>query len=188
MDNRLKITPTPLAGVMVVETLLHVDERGHFYRAFCQQELAPILDGERIEQINLSHTVTAGTLRGMHFQRHPHSELKLIRCMKGRIWDVAVDLRGDSPTFLQWYAIELNKDNRCMLAVPKGCAHGFQTLEADCGILYLHTARYNPESEGGIRFDDPLVSIQWPLPPAYLSERDRSYPLLESHKHARMIV
>jgi dTDP-4-dehydrorhamnose 3,5-epimerase len=171
----MKIIQTNIPGVLVVEAVSYHDERGIFYRAFCRHELALIIGERRIEQINLSRTVSVGAIRGIHFQRTPHAEMKLIRCVKGRVWDVAVDLRKDSVSYLQWLALELSAENCNMLVIPEGCAHGFQVLESDSELLYLHTAEYSPESEGGIRFDDPLFSISWPLPVTDISNRDMSY-------------
>lgn len=176
----MKTLSTTILGVWIVETAPYRDKRGYFYRAFCQHELAPIIGDCRIEQINLSHTSSVGAIRGMHFQRAPHAEIKLIRCIKGRVWDVVVDLRKESATYLQWLAVELSTENRNMFVIPEGCAHGFQVLEPESELLYLHTAAYSPESESGVRFDDPLVSIRWPLPITDISARDLSYPLLHS--------
>jgi dTDP-4-dehydrorhamnose 3,5-epimerase len=176
----MKIVSTPISGVSLVETTPYRDERGHFYRAFCHRELAPIIGNHQVEQINISRTDAVGAIRGMHFQRKPHTEMKLIRCIKGKIWDVAVDLRKGSDTYLQWYAMELSAKDCTMFVVPEGCAHGFQVLEPESELLYLHTANYSAESEGGVRFDDPLVSIRWPLPVSDVSDRDKSHPFLQS--------
>ncbi len=176
----MKIISTFIAGVALVKTVSHNDARGHFYRAFCQNELASILGNRKIEQINVSHTASVGTVRGMHFQRAPHAEMKLIRCLQGKIWDVVVDLRRKSDTFMKWHAAELSPEAFNMLVIPEGCAHGFQVLKPESELLYLHTAGYSPEAEGGIRFDDPLVSISWPLPVSDISARDMSFPFLQS--------
>ena len=175
----MNLAPTPLPGVMVVTSRPHTDPRGSFARLFCERELAGVLDGRRIVQINHSHTAAVGALRGLHFQRAPHAEMKLVRCLSGRVWDVAVDLRADSPTFLQWHAEELTPDNQRMLLIPEGCAHGFQVLAPNSELLYLHTACYTPEAEGGVRHDDPALGIRWPLPIMDLSPRDRSHPLID---------
>ena len=126
-------------------------------------------------QINHSRTAAVGTVRGMHFQNPPHAEMKLVRCLKGRVWDVAVDLRAGSPTFLRWHAEVLAADNARMLVVPEGCAHGFQVLEPESELLYLHTANYAPEAEGGVFCEDPRLGIAWPLPVEGLSRRDLSF-------------
>jgi dTDP-4-dehydrorhamnose 3,5-epimerase len=172
----MNILPTALPGVLVVETTPSADHRGAFARLYCEQELAAAVGGRRIVQINHSLTRAAGALRGLHYQRPPHAEMKLVRCLKGRVFDVAVDLRAGSPTFLQWHGEELTPGNARMLAIPEGCAHGFQALEADSELLYLHTAFYSREAEGGAAHDDPRLGIAWPLPVAELSERDRGHP------------
>jgi dTDP-4-dehydrorhamnose 3,5-epimerase len=148
-------------------------------RLFCEQELAELIKPRRIVQINHSRTSAIGALRGLHFQYPPHAEVKLVRCLKGRVWDVAVDLRRHSPTFLQWHAEELTSTNAYMMVIPEGFAHGFQALEPDSELLYLHTAFYEPKAEGSLRYDDPCLNIPWPLPPIDLSARDRSHPFLE---------
>lgn len=174
--SKITIQSTPIADVHVVETLPMRDHRGSFARQFCARELNEILGERRIVQINQSRTAEAGTVRGLHYQYSPHAEMKMVRCLKGRVWDVAVDLRADSPTFLKWHAEELAPGSSRMMVIPEGCAHGFQTLETDTELLYLHTAFYKPEAEGGIRFDDPQLGIEWPLPVRGLSERDRHHP------------
>lgn len=174
----MKIIYTPIQGVCIVETNPFRDERGSFYRAFCDRELDSLLQGETIRQVNVSRTEAVGAIRGMHFQYPPHAEIKLIRCLKGRVWDVAVDLRQDSSTFLKWYQVELSADNAYMMVIPQGCAHGFQVLEAGSELLYLHTAYYEPKAEGGIRYSDPKINIPWPLKATDVSPRDASHPLL----------
>lgn len=174
----MKVTLSPIHGVLVVETTSHIDHRGVFTRLYCERELASIIGSRVIVQINHSRTASVGAVRGMHFQRSPHAEMKLVRCLKGRVWDVAVDLRADSPTYLKWYAEELTPQNTRMLVIPEGCAHGFQILEPNSELLYLHTAFYNPESEGGIHYGDPRLAITWPLPVTDISLRDKSYHLI----------
>lgn len=174
----LTLHETPLAGLMVVETTPVGDARGSFARLFCARELEPLGLPAPIAQINHSFTATRGTVRGLHFQRPPRAEAKLIRCLKGRVLDVAVDLRKGSPTFLKWHAVELTQENRKAFYLPQGFAHGFQTLTPDCELLYLHTEFYSPEHEGGLRHDDPVLAIAWPLPVAELSARDRAHPLV----------
>jgi len=175
----MNLRTTPIKGVMVAETSRFTDERGAFARLFCEHDLAPALDGRHIVQVNHSLTRKTGTVRGMHFQHAPHAEMKMVRCLKGRVWDVAVDLRKDSPSFLNWHAVELSAMNDLMMIIPEGCAHGFQVLEAESELLYLHTAFYVPESEGGVRHDDPALSISWPLDVTDLSERDQAHPLID---------
>ena len=176
MDQKLKLSPTAIQGVLVAETQLIADHRGAFARVFCENDLAATLNGRRILQANLSSTAGVGAVRGMHYQLAPHAEMKLVRCIKGRVWDVAVDLRSGSPTFLKWHAEELTPKNSRMLIIPEGCAHGFQVLEAESELLYLHTAAYAPEAEGGVRHDATILSISWPLPVTDLSDRDRNHP------------
>ena len=144
-------------------------------RLYCEQELGSILGGRRVVQINHSRTATIGAVRGMHYQRPPHAEMKLVRCIRGRVWDVAVDLRRGSPTFLESHGLELTPENGRMLVVPEGCAHGFQALAADSELLYLHTAFFSPEAEGGVSCIDPRLGIDWPLAPVDLSARDRAF-------------
>lgn len=176
----LSIAATPLLGLVHVTSHPHEDARGSFARLFCEQELSAVLGGRRIVQINHSRTRTRGAIRGLHFQRAPHAEMKLVRCLKGRVWDVAVDLRAGSSTFLRWHATELAGTDWRMVVIPQGCAHGFQVLEPESELLYLHTAAYTPAAEAGVRHDDPRLAIRWPLPATDVSERDRSHPLLDS--------
>jgi dTDP-4-dehydrorhamnose 3,5-epimerase len=176
MGGRMRIRDTRLAGVQVVETDAHGDARGAFARLFCARELAPLLGDAGIVQVNQSRTALPGSVRGLHFQRAPQAEIKFVRCLKGRVWDVAVDLRAGSPTFLQWHAEELSEANARMLVVPQGCAHGFQVLEPDSELLYLHTAYYDAAAEGGVSCTDPRLAIAWPLPIVGLSPRDASHP------------
>ncbi|AFC44313.1 dTDP-4-dehydrorhamnose 3,5-epimerase [Mycobacterium intracellulare MOTT-02] len=176
----MKILDTPLAGVKIAQSVPHRDARGAFTRLFCAEELQPVLGQRQIVQINHSRTSSVGAVRGMHFQHPPHAEMKMIRCLRGRVVDVAVDLRAGSATFLQWHAVELTQDDAQMLVIPEGFAHGFQVLEPHSELLYLHTAFYNPASEGGLRHDDPRLAITWPLPPQDLSPRDLSHPLLSA--------
>jgi dTDP-4-dehydrorhamnose 3,5-epimerase len=176
----MNILDTPVADLKVVQSLPHHDDRGAFIRLFCAQELQPLLGHRQIAQINHSRTRQVGAVRGMHFQFPPHAEMKMVRCLRGRVWDVAVDLRAGSPTFLQWHAQELVQNDAQMLVIPEGFAHGFQVLEPESELLYLHTAYYHPPSEGGLRYDDPGLAIGWPLPPHDLSARDLSHPLLSA--------
>lgn len=176
----MNILDTPLADLKIVQSSPHRDARGAFLRLFCAQELQSLLGQRQVAQINHSRTRRVGAVRGLHFQYPPHAEMKLIRCLRGRVWDVAVDLRAASPTFLHWHAEELIHDDARMLVIPEGFAHGFQVLEPDSELLYLHTAFYQPSSEGGLRYDDPLLAIAWPLPTQDLSSRDQSHPLLNA--------
>jgi dTDP-4-dehydrorhamnose 3,5-epimerase len=167
---------TPLAGLIEIQTHPLVDDRGSFVRLFCDDEFAAIRPGLHFTQSNLSRTARRGTLRGMHFQRPPRAEAKLIRCIRGRVLDVAVDVRVGSATWLQWHAIELAEDNERMVFIPEGFAHGFQALSDDAQLLYMHTASWAPGVEGQLRYDDPMVGIAWPLHPTLVSDRDMAAP------------
>jgi dTDP-4-dehydrorhamnose 3,5-epimerase len=174
----MKITRTTIEGVVVAENTTFTDHRGMFTRLFCASDLASIMGSRHIVQINKSRTATVGAARGLHYQRAPHAEMKFVICLKGKIWDVALDLRAGSESLLQWHAEELSACNGRMLIIPEGCAHGFQVIEADSEILYLHTAPYDPASEGGVQLSDPLLNIPWPLPMRDLSQRDRAHSFL----------
>ncbi len=180
MSARLELTPTPIAGLMSVQRKLIGDARGFLDRIFCETELTPALKGDRIAAVNRTLTAKRGTIRGMHFQFPPHCEDKLVSCLRGEVFDVAVDLRAGSPTFLAWHAEILSAGNHHSLLIPKGCAHGFQALTDDCELLYLHTAGYHPESEGGLDALDPRLGIQWPLPVTDRSARDQSHRPLDA--------
>jgi dTDP-4-dehydrorhamnose 3,5-epimerase len=171
---------TQIAGAFIVDTEPKSDHRGKLARTYCKAEFATI--GFQSEFVQMNHTVTyaAGTIRGMHFQTSPHTEQKLIRCIRGKVFDVAVDLRKNSKTFLEWISVELSDTNGVMLLIPEGCAHGFQALEDNSELLYCHTGYYTPEVEGGLRADDPKIAIHWPLPIIDRSDRDKSFPLLEA--------
>ncbi len=172
---------TDIPGVCVVRSAVFQDNRGAFSRLFCARELQDILGQRTIAQINHSTTHNVGAVRGLHYQRAPHAEMKIVRCLKGRVFDVAVDLRQGSATFLKWTALELTPESGHALVIPEGCAHGFQVLEADSQLLYLHTAFYTPESEGAVRFDDPEINVAWPMAPTDLSVRDQSHCYLEKN-------
>lgn len=174
----MKLVATPIADLMVAETARISDHRGAFARLFCEKDLVDALGNRHIVQINHSRTSQIGAVRGMHYQHAPQAEMKLVRCLKGRVWDVAVDLRKNSPTYLRWHAVELSEQNELMMVIPEGFAHGFQVLEADSELLYLHTAVYAPELEGGVCHDDPKLKIDWPLEVTDISARDKSHPLI----------
>lgn len=176
--SRFAIADLPPVGLKCITRQRLGDERGFLARLFCADDLAPAGWKKPIMQINHTATAKRGTLRGMHYQRPPHAEMKLVSCIRGEVFDVAVDLRADSPTFLQWHAETLSAENGRALLIPEGFAHGFQTLSDDCEMLYLHTAAYAPEAEAGLRVEDPRLGIAWPLPVAEMSARDRSHPLL----------
>jgi dTDP-4-dehydrorhamnose 3,5-epimerase len=166
---------TPV-GAVVIEAEPVEDERGFFARSFCAREFAARGIDARVAQCNVSFNRERGTLRGLHFQHPPHAEAKLVRCTRGAVYDVALDLRSDSPTFLDHFAVELSAANRMMLFVPAGLAHGFQTLEPDTEVFYQMSAPYVPEAADGVRWNDPAFAIEWPLAVSAISERDRTYP------------
>lgn len=172
-------SPTALAGSFVIDLKAFSDDRGWFARYYCKDEFRQI--GHDAEWVQMNHSFSAkkGTVRGMHFQWAPHREIKLVRCIAGAVFDVIVDLRKNSPTFLQWFGTELSAENKRSLYIPEGFAHGFQCLEDDCELLYHHSAFYQPGAEAGIRYDDPAIGIGWPLPVTVISERDSSHPLLD---------
>jgi dTDP-4-dehydrorhamnose 3,5-epimerase len=174
----MKITPLDLAGAFCIEPEPISDHRGSFARVFCQRDLHPVLGGRHIVQINHSTTRGVGMLRGMHFQYPPCAEDKLVRCVCGAMFDVMVDLRRGSPTFLRWYGETLRADNMKMLFIPAGFAHGFQALTNECETTYCVTEYYRPEYEGIVRADDPRISIGWPLEISGRSSKDAAAPLL----------
>lgn len=174
----MRFVPLPIAGAFEVRHDLRSDPRGRFKRQYCEQEFAVAGLETRWVQVNHSVTLGKGSLRGMHFQRQPAAEAKLVSCPVGRAYDVAVDLRTGSPTFLKWAAVEI--DEATSIYIPKGCAHGFQALSDEIHLIYQHSAPYSPESEGGVRFDDPAIGIEWPLPLGTISDRDRSFPLIDA--------
>jgi dTDP-4-dehydrorhamnose 3,5-epimerase len=167
---------TPLAGAYLIRQTRIVDHRGFFARAFCQQEFAAHGLTSSMVQLNVGFSHEAGTLRGMHYQERPHSEAKLMRCTSGAIFDVIVDLRLDSPTRGRWFGTELSAENGLLLYAPEGFAHGYQTLVADAEMYYLASAFYVHSSARGVRYDDPVFGIRWPLPVSAISEADRGWP------------
>ena len=174
----MRFAPTPLGGAYVIELERIEDERGFFARSFCQEEFRKQGLKPAIAQCNVSWNRRRGTLRGLHYQAAPHEEAKVVRCSRGAIWDVIVDLREGSPTRWHWHALELNADNRLAFYVPEGFAHGFQTLADDSEVLYQMSESYHPDLARGLRWDDPKLGIRWPQPDPILSPRDRSYALL----------
>jgi dTDP-4-dehydrorhamnose 3,5-epimerase len=171
---------TKLSGVVEIELDLHRDERGFFARSWCQKEFETEGLNSKTVQCNVSFNEKKGTLRGMHFQAAPSPEAKLVRCTQGVIHDVAIDLRAESPTYKQWIGVDLSGENRRMLYIPEGCAHGFLTLEDKTEILYQMSEFYCPELARGFRWDDPAFQIKWPATVEVISERDRTYPDFES--------
>lgn len=176
----MKIAPLPLKDSYLILPDTFKDNRGRFARIFCKKELSTIGIEKEIVQINHSLTVKKGTLRGMHFQYPPKAEIKMVRCLRGSVFDVIVDLREGSSGFLCWHGEILSAENMKMMYVPEGFAHGFQTIEENCELLYLHTEFYSPASEGAIRFDDPIIGIEWPLDVTDISEKDKKYALLKN--------
>jgi dTDP-4-dehydrorhamnose 3,5-epimerase len=170
---------TSLPGVLLIEVERGLDERGFFARSYCEREFAAHGITARFPQCNVSSNNHAYTLRGMHYQAAPYGEIKLVRCTAGAIWDVVVDLRPGSPTRLRWYGVELSAEARNQLYIPAGCAHGFLTLCDATEVFYQMGTFYVAEAARGFRWDDPLVGIRWPAPPALISQRDRTYPDLD---------
>lgn len=173
----MRFESTPLPGVHVVQVEPIADHRGFFARAWSVDEFRAQAINTEFVDANLAHNPQAGTLRGMHFQRAPHEETKLVRCTRGRLYDVAVDLRPGSRTRGQWFGIELSADEANMLVIPEGCAHGYLTLEQNTDLLYHTTHRYAPSSATGVRYDDPSFGIDWPRGVVVVSEQDRGWPL-----------
>lgn len=174
----MEIVRTRIAGAFEVRHDVGADTRGRFKRQYCEREFAAAGLNTRWVQVNHSVTLGAGSVRGMHFQRPPAAEAKLVSCPVGHAFDVAVDLRHGSDTFLKWVAVEV--DGSTSFYIPEGCAHGFQALSDEVHLIYLHSAFHAPEAEGGVRFDDPAIGIDWPLPAANLSDRDRSFASIDS--------
>lgn len=179
--SRFRILDTPLDGLKVIERQQLGDERGFLSRIFCMDDLAAAGWSKPVVQINHTYTSTRGTVRGLHYQLPPHAEMKLVTCIRGRIWDVAVDLRSRSSTILRWYAQELSSDNNQAMLIPEGFAHGFQALTDDVELLYCHSAAYRADAEAGFNVEDPALSITWPLPIGVVSERDAKHPLIEEN-------
>ncbi len=182
----MRFTELPLRGSFLVSIDAHVDERGLFARAFCEREFQEHGLKTNIVQCNLSQNHKQGTLRGMHYQRTPFAEVKMVRCIRGVIYDVIIDIQPDSPTFLKWSGVTLSAANRDLLYVPEGFAHGYQCLADDTEVLYMVTQFYEPSSEAAIRWNDPAVGIEWPISDPILSSRDASHPdfLITAHKGA----
>jgi len=178
MPSRFDLLPTPISGLVVIQRKALKDERGFFERFFCSEELRFAGLNRPIIQMNRSLTVKKGTVRGLHFQYPPFAETKIVSCLKGEIFDVAVDIRSGSPTFLRWHGEILSGENRKSLLIPEGFAHGFQTVNNESELLYLHTAAFAPDAEGGLNTKDPMLGIVWPLPISELADRDGSHPFL----------
>lgn len=176
-------TEAPLSGAYTIELEKRGDERGFFARLFCEREFGENGLETRFVQINNSLTAKRGTLRGLHYQLPPAAEVKVVRCIKGALWDVILDLRAGSTTFGKWFACELSAENRRMMYVPRGFAHGFVTLSDETEAVYLVSAHYSPENERGVRFDDPLHGIAWPTEVSEVSQKDRAWPDLNAEFH-----
>ena len=174
-------TETSLKGSYTIELQPKGDERGWFVRTYCKNEFSQIGHTKEWLQLNHSFTQQKGTVRGMHYQLPPFDEIKLVRCISGAVYDVIIDVRKDSPTFLKNFGVELSAINKKMIYIPAGFAHGFQTLTDDCELIYHHSQIYTPGSEAAIKFDEPLVNIEWPLQVNNVSARDNSHPLLDAN-------
>lgn len=170
--------PSPLQGNYTIELEPHGDSRGWFARTFCEKEFEQIGCTKKWVQMNHSFNAEKGTVRGLHFQLPPHAEIKLVRCIAGAVFDVVVDIRKNSPTFLGWFGAELSTQNKTMMYIPEGFAHGFQTLSENCELVYCHSEFYTPGSESGLRYNDPAVGIHWPIEITNLSERDKQHSLI----------
>jgi dTDP-4-dehydrorhamnose 3,5-epimerase len=171
-------TPLSLQGSYIIEPEVYEDERGSFYRFFCAEEFRQIAHDKPWVQLNHSYTKSKATIRGLHFQLAPHAEIKMVKCIAGKILDVIIDLRKGSSTFLQWSGVEISAENRRMIYIPEGFAHGFQTLTDDCEMIYHHSEIYSKDAEGGIKWNDPLINIKWPLRGLHISARDQQFPLI----------
>lgn len=178
MNSRFDISETKLPDVFLVERKPQSDERGWLERMYGREDLAGVLGSRAIVHVNRTLTRAKGTVRGMHYQVPPSAEAKIVSCLRGAIFDVAVDLRRNSPTFLQWHGEQLDAENRRSLFIPEGFAHGLQSLSDDCEVLYFHTAAYDPAAERGVHPQEPRLGIAWPLAVEHLSERDASHPEL----------
>lgn len=176
----MKLIDTPLAGLYIVEIEPIHDDRGFFARSFCTREFQAHGLEPRVVQCNISFNERAGTLRGLHYQASPHEEAKLVRCTRGTIFDVAVDIRPSSRTYLKWYAAELTSENWRMMFIPPGFGHGFQTLVDNSEVFYLMSEFYHPESARGLRWDDPKLGIGWPIANKIISDKDRTYSLIDN--------
>ncbi|HEY7230947.1 MAG TPA: dTDP-4-dehydrorhamnose 3,5-epimerase [Pseudolabrys sp.] len=174
----MRFTPMALSGAYLIQLEPRVDARGTFARAFCAHEFAAKGLTASFVQANISSNVRAGTVRGLHFQNAPHTETKLVQCVKGSVYDVIVDIRKESATYLRWAGVELSDSNGAMMYVPAGFAHGYQTLSDGANVLYLVSEFYAPEAEGGLRYSDPKLEIEWPLAVSDISEKDGRWPLL----------
>lgn len=177
--SAMQFIPTAIKGLFLIEPKPFRDDRGSFARIFCKEEFHTVGLTKEIVQVNHSITATRGSVRGMHYQNPPYAEAKIIKCLRGEVFDVAVDIRAGSPTFLQWVGVELSAQKGNAVYIPEGFAHGFQTLEENSEMLYMHTQAYTSASEGAIRYNDPALGIKWPLSVGDISGTDKKHPLLE---------
>lgn len=177
----MEFVPADIEGLFTIRLKKLEDERGLFARTFCKNEFRQIGFDDEFVQFNHSFSKHKGTVRGIHFQNTPYSETKLIRCIQGAVYDVAVDLREGSPTFLHHFGIELSAENMISILIPEGFAHGFQTLEDNSALIYHHTQYYTPDADAGLRFNDPALDIHWKLPTVMISEKDKSYKLIDNN-------
>lgn len=175
----MKLNKTIIKDVFVLEMEPIVDSRGYFTRVFAKEFLKENDINYNIVHINRSLTKEKGTIRGMHYQKNPTAEDKIIQCIVGRVFDVVIDIRKNSPTYRKWVGVELSGENRKMMLIPKGCAHGFQTLEKDCLIEYFVSSYYSPMHERGILWSDPLFNVSWPIKKAKLSDKDQKWPVFK---------
>ena len=179
------IEQTNIKGLYIINNDVHMDNRGTFTRIFCLNELKDILGQRKIVQSNLSMTKDKGTIRGLHLQLGDASEMKIIRCIKGAAYDIAVDLRENSKTFLSWHAEELTEQNNKTIIIPEGFAHGFQTLQDDTELMYMTTSFYNKSAEAGIHYSDTTINIDWPLEVTTISDRDKNLPHYDEYQGSR---
>ena len=175
----MEFIPSNIDGLYTIGLKKLVDDRGLFARTYCKNEFQQIGFDKEFVQFNHSFNKQKGTIRGMHFQQMPFAETKLIRCVQGAVYDVAVDIREGSPTFLHWFGVELSEENMLSILIPEGFAHGFQALEDNSALIYHHTAFYTPNADAGLRFDDPALNIDWKLPPVNVTEKDKNYKLID---------
>tara|TARA_B110000003_G_scaffold256930_1_gene274820 strand:+ start:7378 stop:7932 length:555 start_codon:yes stop_codon:yes gene_type:complete len=177
--SNFSISNLPLDGLKLIQRTQITDNRGFFSRLFCMEELTAAGWRKNIQQINHTNTTFKGSIRGMHYQKNPHAEMKMVSCLNGEIYDVVIDLRANSPTFLQWHGELLSPKNQSSLIIPEGFAHGFQSLEPNCELIYLHSEPYKASYEAGLNFQDPLLSINWPIEVSEVSERDLLHKLID---------
>lgn len=176
----MQICRLPLSGATLIKTSPIADHRGSFARLFCSKELSSVIGTRQVVNVNHSYTHRAGVIRGLHFQHYPHQEMKFVRCLRGAVYDVIVDLRQDSQTYMHWHSQVLDSRTMDMMCVPEGFAHGFQSLENNSEIVYFTTEYFTPECEGGVRYDDPAIGIDWPMAVTGISEKDASHPMIST--------